>query len=154
LPRGEVIVEPPAVSLTIVGAGDAHTVIDASGSGDRALEGRAGSSGIIRGVTMRGGQAALGTPGAPAGGGKGGGPGGPGADGGAILNAGTLTLLHATVRDSAAGPGGQGGPLGSGASADGGSGGAGGRGGAIFNTGNLTLNGVTLVDNRAGAGGS
>ncbi len=72
-------------------------------------------------------------------------------NGGAIENAGSLTLIDAAITDSHAARG---------TYTDdpgdpdlGGRGGPGGSGGAIYNTGTLLLSSVTLADDRAGDGG-
>jgi hypothetical protein len=137
---GELKVTPEVTDLTITGRGVDDTVIDASGLADRIIEVQAGASVTVSGLTMTQGRAAAGAPGQPAGAPWGFAPGHPGASGGAILNAGSLTVTDAAITNSAAGQGG--------------AGGAGGAGGGIFNTGNLTLTRVTIANNRAGAGGT
>ncbi len=99
--------------LTITGVGPGATVIDASALSDRALQVRSGTV-LISGVQVRNG--------------------GTGAvtsiNGGAILNAGTLTLLSVTVSGSVASFG---------------------DGGGIFNAGTLTVMGATVSGNTTGA---
>lgn len=163
-PPGQLTIAPTVTTLTITGAGEGRTVIDADGLDDRVMQIAAGPTVTISDLTITGGHAATGaagsmgsesqTPGASQ---QPGGAGQPGADGGAILNAGTLTLLDAAVTDSGAGAGGAGGSIPADMTGDpgvaGGAGGAGGDGGAIFNTGTLTLTGVTFAGDVAGGGG-
>ncbi|MCU1471522.1 MAG: Ig-like domain (Group 3) [Glaciihabitans sp.] len=75
----------------------------------------------------------------------------PGQDGGAILNAGNLTLQNVTITGNAAGNGENGNNGGSGS---GDPGGDGGNGGGISNTGTLTISGSTISNNLSGSGGS
>ena len=65
------------------------------------------------------------------------GAGSPGGDGGAIYNAGTLTVLSSTFHNNAAGAGGFGGATDR--NVQRGSAGNGGSGGAIYNSGTLTI---------------
>lgn len=157
-PHGALTVTPAVTSLTITGAGEANTVINGSGLDDRILVVQTGASVAISNLTITNGEAGTGASGAAGFASTDGGPGGAGADGGAILNAGTLTLTEAAVTDSAAGAGGAGGSsvsmIPGSPAANGGAGGSGGDGGAIFNTGSLTLKGVTIADNHAGNGGA
>lgn len=69
----------------------------------------------------------------------------PAANGGAIYNAGNLTISNTTVSSSVAGNGRSGG---------GSTESNGGAGGAVFSSGALALSGVTLTNNRAGTGGN
>jgi hypothetical protein len=149
--------------LHITGAGESATIIDARGSGTRALEIAAGASVTISDLTVTGGHAPDGAAAGPVASDTIGGTGGSGADGGAILNFGSLALSDAAVTNSVAGNGGQGGPGGTAASGGssgdptagwGGPGGNGGRGGAIFNDGDLMLSGATISGNQAGFGGT
>ena len=154
-PNGELSIASTVRDLTIRGAGEKRTTIDASNLGDRALEVEAGATVTITDLTINGGHAQAGQPGASATSGTAE-PGGPGANGGGILNDGTLTVLDAAVTNSQAGAGGAGGF--SGASFTdpaviGGPGGDGGQGGGIFNSGTLALTGATLAGNQGGAGG-
>ena len=82
-----------------------------------------------------------------------GGTGGDGAKGGGILNAGTLTIVDATVADNRAGNGGRGDKVTDVVGGSGGTGGRGGDGGGIYNTGTLTVTNASVADNQAGAGG-
>ena len=149
-----------APSVTITGAG-AATMIDARALGDRALDIAAAAHVTLSNLTLSGGHALDGQPGAPGVGSgtpQNGGMGGQGADGGGIRNAGTLTLDHVTVTASHAGNGGSGGagatPLLPGDTATaGGRGGAGGQGGGIYSTGTLTVADSTVSSNHAGSGG-
>ncbi len=149
--------------LHITGAGESATIIDASGSGTRALEIAAGASVTISDLTVTGGHAPDGAAAGPVASDTIGATGGSGADGGAILNFGSLALSDAAVTNSVAGNGGQGGPGGTAASGGssgdptdgwGGPGGNGGSGGAIFDDGNLMLSGATISGNQAGFGGT
>jgi CSLREA domain-containing protein len=138
-------------SLTIAGAGESQTAIDAVSLGNRVFEVAPGATMTIRDLEIAGGHAPDGASG-PAGG-----AGAGGQNGGAILNQGTLSLLDMMIDNSQAGAGGAGGAAG-GAPSDpassGGHGGAGGEGGGIFNTGALTLTGATIARTSSGAGGS
>jgi hypothetical protein len=149
-----------ARNLSIVGAGSARTVIDASGLGDRVLSIASGTRVTLNGLTIRGGHAANGSAGLTESAGAacapGASAGNSGAGGGGILNAGTLTLRTAVVSGNTAGAGGAGaagggppGPVG----CVGGAGGAGGSGGGIYNAGTLTLTASFVSGNRAGSGG-
>ncbi len=148
-----------ARSLTIVGAGSATTVIDASGLGDRVLSIASGATVTLSQLAIHGGHAASGTAGAPGAGGVTCAPGAPatlGSSGGGILNAGALTLRTTVVSGDAAGSGGAGGAGGAQAGLAGcvgGAGGAGGNGGGIDNVGRLTLSDSTVRANTAGSGG-
>jgi CSLREA domain-containing protein len=145
--------------LTVTGAGAGATVIDATGLGDRVLQLAPGAVATMSGLTLTGGHAPDGAPGAassfertP------GEEGGAGGFGGAVENEGTLTLVGVSVTNSSAGAGGPGGTGGSSGFEEkqagaGGAGGEGGGGGAIFNSGKLTLTDVTISGNSAGAGG-
>jgi CSLREA domain-containing protein len=137
-------IESSVKDLTVVGAGVGQTKVDASAIGDRILEIDPGASVTARDLTLTGGRigASGGTLIIQAG------P--PGEDGGAILNQGSLSLLHVAVTNSQAGGGGA--AL-NGPSSPGPSGGDGGSGGGIFNTGALALTGSTITGNRAGFGG-
>jgi hypothetical protein len=152
-----------ARNLALAGASPARTVIDASGLGDRALLIAGGSTVSLSNLTIRGGHAPSGNPGAagvagltcaPAGAGS------AGANGGGIFNAGRLTLRNVAVTGNVAGGGGTGGAGGagaaqaSGAGCSGAAGGPGGDGGGIYNQGTLTVTGSFVSGNRAGAGGA
>jgi hypothetical protein len=120
---------------------------------DRAFQIVAGANAHLSDLTVVGAPAANGLPGAasPSSGAPAG-TGGRGDDGGAIHNAGTLTLDNTMVTGGTAGNGGAGGcSTGGGAE---GTGGAGGRGGGIYNTGVLVMTGGAVVGNRAGNGSS
>ena len=154
---GELKVTPQVTNLTIEGRGVNNTVIDASGLADRILEIQAGASVSVSDLTLTGGHAPDGAAGQSGSSPAGASPGQAGANGGAILNAGTLTLTDAAITNSLAGQGGAGGGsmiFSFGPGFDGGAGGHGGDGGAIFNTGNLILTDVTVAGNRAGTGGN
>jgi CSLREA domain-containing protein len=144
--------------LTITGAGEHQTTIDATNLDDRVLQIAPGASVTISTLTISGGHAQAGAQGDNATTGTAG-TGGPGDNGGGILNQGTLTVLDAAVSNNEAGAGGAGGSgFASDSSTDpaviGGAGGPGGQGGGIFNTGTLTLTGATLTGNQGGAGGA
>ena len=152
----ELLVAPTVTNLTISGAGEGKSTIDASALANRVFEIPAGANVTIKDLTITGGRAPAGSFGA-IGNGTNGGDGQPGANGGAILNAGTLTITDAAVTNSQAGGGGGGGGVLSPAidpAAHGGAGGPRGSGGAIFSTGALTLTGVTIAGNQSGAGGN
>jgi hypothetical protein len=129
----------------IQGAGAAHTVISGGGS-VRVLDNQATL--VVSGVTITDGLSPVsaGTCGANSC--------GVGTLGGAIYNAGTLTLDDAVVSDSHAAGGTA--PT---VSCDpttgcpGSNAGAGGGGGGIYNDGSLTVTGSTITGNGAGAGG-
>jgi CSLREA domain-containing protein len=154
---GRLNVVSTVTSLTIAGAGEGNTTIDAHALGDRVLQIAAGANLTISNLTITGGHAPDGSAGAAASGANGG-TGDAGANGGAILNQGSLTMLDAAVTDSRAGNGGDGGSACcvqlTDPAAKGGDGGAGGAGGGIFNTGSLTLTGATIAGNQAGGGGA
>jgi CSLREA domain-containing protein len=150
---GVMVIGTAVSNLTITGAGEGATAIDATGVNDRAFAISTGPSVTISGLTITGGHAHWGAYGDA----FTGTPGQAGAGGGAIVNAGVLTLRDAAITNSSAGNGGQGGTfigtIGTPGS-NGGAGGAGGDGGAILNLGILTLNGVTIDGNHAGSGGA
>ena len=86
-----------------------------------------------------------------------GGPGGVGRDGGAISNAGAMTVINSTFFSNESGRGGNGGNKGDvGDLGVGGNGGPGGDGAAIHQAGagSLTLSNVTIAGNEAQPGGS
>ena len=160
---GDLNVASSVSDLTIAGAGESATVIDATGLGDRVIEIDPGATVTLSGLTLTGGHAPDGSAGSPGTNGAnsdpggGGGPGGPGEPGGAIENAGTLTLRDAAVTGNRAGAGGSGGRGGDAELAVGGQGGSGGSGaggGGILNTGSLTVIEATISSNRSGAGGA
>jgi CSLREA domain-containing protein len=151
--------------VTIRGAGQLATVIDAAALGDRVLRVFNRADATLSRLTISGGHPPGGS-GGSAGSGKtcpegGAGANGSGAgragEGGGIFNSGTLTLKRVVVTDNTAGAGGAGGE---GESQDtasgcsGGAGGAGGSGGGIYNDGKLALAASTIAANNAGAGGS
>ena len=107
-PNGELSVASTVRDLTITGAGEHQTTIDATNLGDRVLQIAAGASVTISTLTISGGHAQAGAPGENATTGTAG-TGGPGASGGGILNQGTLTVLDAAVSNNQAGAGGAGG---------------------------------------------
>jgi CSLREA domain-containing protein len=141
-------VSATVTTLTIQGAGEGQSEIDASRLASTALDIAQGATVSLSGLTIANAHAANGSPGSDGTGGSG----GDGTNGGAIYNQGTLTLNDAAVTNSQAGGGGGGGI--GGAGAQGGTGGKGGGGGGIYNTGTLILNGATLSGDTAGAGGS
>jgi CSLREA domain-containing protein len=167
-----------AGTLTIAGAGQSATTIDAGGI-DRALDVLAGATLTVENLSIVGGKLPAGTNAAPTGPGSPGGPaatggdsrgaeGGAGEGGGGVRNAGTLTLRNVAVSGNHAGDGGAGGPSsdgggggngttgggGSGGISGGGRGGSGGDGGGIFNNaGTLTISDSTFGSNASGAGG-
>jgi hypothetical protein len=113
-----------------------------------------GNTSGVGGTGGNGGDGTSGNDGGPGGNGGGGGP------GGALYNAGMLTLDHCTVSGNQNGSGGQGGQGGDGGEAtingdggNGGHGGTGGTGGGIWNTGTNSLQSCSIVYNAAGYGG-
>ena len=144
LTNGELVL---AKNLNIVGPGSPNLSI----SGNHSSRIFAVNSNVIAslsGLTLRDGQAAHGAWGTVVE--SSATPGGEGGSGGAIHNAGTLTLRDCLVTSSAAGNGGYG--VGSeviGVSA----GGSGGSGGAILNVGTLALSNCVVSGNAAGHGG-
>lgn len=168
-----------AGTVTIAGAGQAETTLDAGGI-DRALDVLAGATLTVENLTITGGELARASSGALTGPGSEGGPaanggesraeaGAAGEGGGGVRNAGTLTLQGVTVSANKAADGGTGGESsnggnggagttgngGSGGTSGGGSGGAGGDGGGVLNNaGTVTISESTFVDNASGAGGT
>jgi hypothetical protein len=146
---GELKVAATVTNLTIVGAGEGQTTIAGHpGSSDsgRLFEIQGGATVTIHDLTLTGGHAPDGSPALlPALDGR------AGANGGAILNAGVLTLTDMAISTSSAGTGGPGAPAT--VAGAGSTGGAGGSGGGVYNSGALTLTGVTLADDHAGSGG-
>ncbi len=151
-----------AAPLMITGTGPRATVIDAGGLADRVLSVASGARLVLSRLSVTGGRAPAGSPGASGVVGVGCAAGGDGAggldadvpgSGGGIFNGGTLVLDAVAVTGNAAGAGGAGGS-GGGAGCNGGDGGLGGSGGGVYNQGRLTLVDSTLSGNRAGAGGS
>jgi CSLREA domain-containing protein len=134
--------------LTIRGAGQAATVIDASGLGDRVLSIATGATVALRKLEISGGHA----PDGPAGEVPGGG-GGAGAEGGGIYNDGTLSLIGVGVVGNTAGAGGAGGDGGC-RGCRGGHGGDGGDGGGIYNADTLKVTQSAIRNNTAGDGGA
>ncbi len=150
-----------AAPLTITGAGLRATVIDAGGFGDRVMSVASGARLVLSRLSITGGRAPAGSPGASGVAGVACAAGGAGADGldagapgsgGGIFNAGTLVLATVDVTGNAAGAGGAGGS-GGGTGCNGGNGGLGGSGGGVYNQGRLTLVDSTVSGNRGGAGG-
>ncbi|HEY1833523.1 MAG TPA: choice-of-anchor Q domain-containing protein [Solirubrobacteraceae bacterium] len=168
-----------AGTVTIVGAGQSLTKIDANGI-DRVLDVLPGATLTLENVTVTGGKlpiAATGTAaGAGSAGGAGaaggasrGGSGNPGEGGGGVRNAGTLVLNDVTVTGNHAGAGGTGGTAsnggkggagttgagGAGGGSFGGGGGEGGNGGGVLNAGGtLTVSASTFTEDFAGAAGA
>ncbi|MDF7805927.1 choice-of-anchor Q domain-containing protein [Pontiellaceae bacterium B12219] len=116
--------------------------IDGNGSvtGQRVFEFTAGTTNLLKGLTISGGRTADGNNGAT------GNNGSNGDHGGGIWNASHLTLLNCTVSGNATGNGGNGG--------DGANGGLSGFGGGIHNLGNLFLQNCTIAGNATGSGGA
>ncbi len=160
---GDLNVFGTQAAITIAGAGEDDTSIDASGLGDRVLNIAAGATVTLSDLKVVGGIAPSGQNGAngansSTGDGGSGANGGPGENGGGILNAGTLTLDHVTVNSNHAGDGGAGGNGGASTSSSGdgglgGYGGGGGNGGGIYNSGTLTVTDSTISYNNPYAGG-
>jgi CSLREA domain-containing protein len=144
--------------LTIVGAGEHATTINATGLHDRAFHVDAGASVTFRDLTISGADAQGGSSPSAASPGADGGDGGDGDNGGAILNDGGLGIVDAAVINSHAGNGADGAAGGASPTVAGGKGGDGGRGGdggGIYNSagGTLELSGATFSGNEAGGGG-
>ena len=143
---GELTVSGTVTHLTLTGAGESSTKIDATALGDRVLQIDSGANVTISDLTITGGSAPAGSQVALTG--------QAGGDGGAILNQGTLGITDAAVTNSRAGDGGSGGPGGVGIMVvPGFAGGQGGSGGAIYNAGSLALTGATIAGDHAGDGG-
>lgn len=122
--RGELIIMGPPAGVTI----------DATGLGDRVFRISAGASVVVQNVNIRGGVAPGGNYGSMD----------DGEPGGAIWNAGHLTLVNCHIVRNAAGAGNE--PLGN-------AGGTGaGDGGGIYNSGYLQMTNSFLSANSAGAG--
>jgi len=141
--------------LTITGPG-ADSVTISGNKQSRVFQIDAGVTASISGLTITGGRAPAGSPGADAPYGMTGGAGGPGADGGGIYSLGSLTLSSDSITNNSAGTGGNGG---SGSDVHGfwtpgGAGGRGGNGGGIYSAGPLTIIASTIDSNSAGDGGS
>lgn len=166
----------PLIERDTIIQGNGATILRASNAPRfRILEVDADTALTLNNLTIAGGHGADG-------GSATSGVGGSGQQGGAIYNAGTLSLDTVTLRNNRAGNGGNGSPGGRGgdggalfnredlaisrstlrdnSAGDGGDGsgtgnaGAGGNGGALVNTGTLTISDSTLNNNRAGAGGN
>jgi hypothetical protein len=147
LSGGPLSVSSTVTTLTIKGAGEGQTTIDAGALHDTALEISAGANVTLSQLTLTNAVAPPGGAGAQGTGGQG----GEGSDGGAVVNQGTLTVDDAAITNSTAGGGGAGGSGGTGQ--QGGTGGQGGGGGGVYNSGTLTLTGATLSGDQGGAGG-
>ena len=141
LTSGELLVTN---NLTIIGPGANNLIINGN-SGIRLFEFAAGTTSSLSGITLTDGNLSIGTMGQ-----YGGGNGSDGGNGGAVLNAGMLTLTSCNISGNTAGTGGPGG-LGS-PGGNGGNGGNGGSGGGIYNSGVIYLMSCTLSSNSAGAG--
>jgi hypothetical protein len=174
---GSSIEIPGSANVAIAGPGPGTTAITPNvASPIRAFVIDAGATVSISGVTIAHFRAPAGSSGGAGtsattrgASGLNGGTGGVGSDGGAILNAGTLTLENVHMDDNHAGAGGNGGTGGDGAEGvngtnsvpggtgghggDGGNGGNGGSGGAISSSGTLTVSDGEFSDDGAGAGG-
>ena len=134
LTSGEIAIDK---DLTIEGQGAANTTVTANNSSRIFNIGSItpGITVLVKDIKLQGGEAPEGSLNIA-------GMGGAGGDGGAISNAGTLTISNSTLQLNAAGTGGIGSP-----------GGDGGDGGAISNSGALTISNSTLQGNTAGKGG-
>jgi hypothetical protein len=129
-------------NLTINGPGATNLIISGINY-TRIFEFAAGTTNSLSGLSLINGHAPYGvSPNTSS-------PGGSGGDGGAILNAGTLTVTNCTLSNNTAGTGGSGGN----GTGDGGNGGNGGNGGGIYNSGVLSMTGCTLNSNTGGGGG-
>jgi hypothetical protein len=122
--------------ISIVGHAASDTIIDGDAAG-QILMIDAGATVALRRVTLQYGDSS----GGPAG--------GDGVAGGAVFNAGTLTIAQSVLTQNQTGYGGTGanGP-------DGGGGGDGGDGGAVASSGRLTISDSTLSYNTTGFGGN
>lgn len=155
-PQAELSIAGSVRGLTIEGAGEARTTVDASALNNRILEVAPGGVVTIQDLTLTGGRAPAGAggPGGPATS-TAGGSGGLGGFGGAIYSTGTLVLNGLTLAGNHAGDGGEGAAGATRTSAAGGDGGSGGYGGAITeNGGTLQVTGSTFSGNSAGNGGN
>lgn len=148
-------------NLTISGAGESATIIDANGL-DRVLRVGGSATVTLRRLTVTGGHGRAGRNGSPGdpnlsctagGAGRRGTDAGGIGRGGGISNHGALTLSQVAVIGNTAGAGGTGG---AGASESvgcaGGGGGDGGGGGGIYNQGTLIVTRSRISHNKAGAG--
>jgi hypothetical protein len=123
-------------NLTIMGQGASSTSVSA-GNLSRVFNVGSGSPGsmvLIENLTLSGGHSPS------------------GANGGAILNAGNLTISGSTLMGNSTGSGADGAATPPGF--PGGSGGSGGSGGAISSSGTLTISNSTLQGNSTGSGGA
>ncbi len=124
-------------NLTIIGL-SSNVVIDATGLGDRVFKVSSNAHLTLENLTITGGaapQAQEGSFYAPTlGAGR----------GGAILNAGVLTLINCVVTNNSSGAGNY--------NPGNGGGSSGGDGGAIYNSGTLSATGCTFFGNASGAG--
>ena len=150
-----------AAPLTITGAGPRATMINAGALGDRVLSAASGARLLLSRLSIAGGRAQAGSPGASGVAGVSCAVGGAGADGldagapgsgGGIFNGGRLVLDMVEVTGNMAGAGGGGGS-GAGAGCNGGHGGRGGSGGGVYSQRRLTLIDSTVSGNRGGSGG-
>jgi hypothetical protein len=144
--QGQLTIAPTVTNLTIIGAAESSTTIDAGQLSNRVFQISNGATVTLRNLTIANASAPGGSSGSAGSAGQ------PGSNGGAILNQGTLSGIDAAITNSHAGNGGAGGAAAS--ASGGGDGGAGGAGGAIYNTGSVTLNGATIGNNTAGDGGA
>jgi hypothetical protein len=132
----DLVIAPQASGLTIEGASTGASTLSAALS-SRAFDIATGAAVTIKDLTITGGLAREG--------------GAFGYSGGAIVNAGTLTLDDDSITDSFAASATTGGAGYSIAIAPAGTSGL---GGAIYNTGTLTVSGSTFAANRTGSDGS
>ncbi|HEY2438227.1 MAG TPA: CSLREA domain-containing protein, partial [Solirubrobacteraceae bacterium] len=145
-PGQQLTIAPTVTNLTIAGANENTTSIDAGSLNNRVFMVSSGANVTLQNVTVLNGSAPSGATGPSGAAGQ------AGSNGGAILNQGTLSVVNSAITNSRAGSGGNGGPAGT--SGPGGDGGPGGSGGAIYNTGALTLTGATIGSDVAGTGGT
>jgi hypothetical protein len=119
-------------NVTIIGVGP-NVTIDATGLGDRVFQVFSNAHLTLENLTIKGGSAPTGSHSFD-----------DGESGGAIYNAGTLTLQRCTITDNASGPGQilEGNGFGTGS----------GDGGGIYNSGMLSAIGCQFIDNSSGPG--
>jgi hypothetical protein len=127
--------------ITLRGQGARRTILDRAGNG-RALHLEAGTTGDVRGLTIKNALMPAGNNGA------GTTNGGDGFAGAGIFNDGNWRIIECAIVSNAAGNGGNA-QVGQGTRV-----GAGGQGGGIYNTGTLTIRQCTIAHNRAGNAGA
>ena len=130
--------------LTIIGA-TSNVVIDATGMGDRVFQVFTNARLTLQNVTVTGGNSPAGTNNYGLNGVS-----GDGENGGAIYNAGSLTLNDCVINGNSSGVGGNGIDV----FPNGSWNGNGGAGGGIFNAGVLTMNDCVVSGNTGGASGA